>query len=65
MRLGRFAIASALVAVALTFTTIAAAARGLDDLDTPLEWGLFAVAVAWVAAAWWIALRARTLGAVR
>ena len=65
VRLGRFAIASALVAVALTFTTIATAAGGLDDLDTPLEWGLFAVAVAWVAAAWWIALRARTLSAVR
>lgn len=65
VRLRRFAIASTLVASALTLTTIATAAGGLDDLDTPLEWGLFAVAVAWVAAAWWIALRARTLSAVR
>lgn len=63
MRRGRFAIASTLVAVALTI--IATAAGGLDDLDTPLEWGLFVVAVAWFAAAWWIALRARTLRAFR
>jgi hypothetical protein len=65
VQLGRFAIASTLVASALTLTTIATAAGGLDDLDTPLEWGLFAVAVAWVAAAWWIARRTRTLSAAR
>ena len=65
VRLGRFAIASALVAAALTLTIIATAAGGLDDLDTPLEWGLLAVAVAWVTAAWWIALRARTLRATQ
>jgi hypothetical protein len=63
MRLGRFAFASALVASALTVAIVAAAALGLDDLDSPLEWGLLAVAVAWIAAAWWIALRARTLSA--
>ncbi len=63
MQTGRFAFASALVAAALTLAVIAAAAVGLDDLDTPLNWGLLAVAVAWIAAAWWIALRARTLSA--
>jgi hypothetical protein len=65
MRLWRFTIASAIVAGALTLATVAAVAVGLDDLDTPLEWGLLAAAVAWIAAAWWIALRARTLSANR
>lgn len=65
MRLRRFASASAIVAGALTLTTAAAVAVGLDDLDAPLEWGLLAVAVAWVTAAWWIALRARTLRAAQ
>ena len=63
MQIGRLAFASALVAGALTLAIMAAVAVGLDDLDTPLEWGLLAVAVAWTAAAWWIALRARTLNA--
>lgn len=61
VRRGRFAIASALVASALTLAIIAVVAVGLDDLDTPLEWGLLGVAVAWVAAAWKVAFTARAL----
>lgn len=65
MRLGGFAFASALVAGALTFAIVSAAVVGHEDLDTPLEWGLLAVAVAWVAAAWSVAFTARTLSATR
>ena len=61
MRLGRFAVASALVTGVLTLAIVSAAAVGHDDLDTPLEWGPLAVAVAWVVAAWWVAFTARTL----
>ena len=61
MRLGRLAVASALVVGVLTVAIVAAAAVGHEDLDTPLEWGLLAVAVAWVVAAWWVAFTARTL----
>lgn len=64
VRLARFAVASALVAVALTVAIVAAAAVGLDNLDSPLEWGALAGAVAWIAAAWWIARRARTLSSL-
>ncbi len=59
MRLARSAFASALVAGALTLAIVATFAVGLDDLDTPLEFGGLAVAVGWVAGAWWVALRAR------
>lgn len=65
VRVRRVAIASTIVAGALTLAIVAAVAVELDDLDTPLEWGLLAVAVAWVTAARWIALRARTLRATQ
>jgi hypothetical protein len=63
MRLKRIAVASAVVAGALTLAIVSAAAVGHEDLDTPLEWGLLAVAVGRVAAAWWVAFTARTLRA--
>jgi hypothetical protein len=63
IRLRRFAIASAIVAGVITLAIVSMAAVGHDDLDTPLEWGLLAVAVAWLVAAWWVAFTARTLSA--
>jgi hypothetical protein len=65
VRLGRFAVASAFVAGVLTLAIVSAVAVGRDDLDTTLELGLLAVAVGWVAAAWWVAFTARTLSATR
>ncbi|MEL6893730.1 MAG: hypothetical protein AAFP84_19215 [Actinomycetota bacterium] len=63
VRLGRFVVASAFVAGVLAVAIVLAAAVARDDLDTTLEWGLLAVAVGWVAAAWWVAFTAQRLSA--